>query len=178
MTIETQRLLLRPFERSDAERLTEICNNYDLHIGTFLPYPYRAEDARKWLSSIEDEFEKETGFDFAIIVKESGTLIGCVGAYNNKEQRNASMGYWLDEKYWGNGYATEAARAFLGWLFEEKDVHKVCADHFGFNKASGAVMKKLGMTHEGTMKEQIYKDGKYHDVLYYGIINPWHSGKS
>ena len=61
MTIETPRLLLRPFERSDAERLTEICNNYDLHIGTFLPYPYRAEDARKWLSSIEDEFEKETG---------------------------------------------------------------------------------------------------------------------
>lgn len=170
--IETERLLLRGFSLADAPRVAEICNNEKLHRGTYLPYPYTLADAEAWLAERDADFANKVCYDFAVVEKSSGILFGCVGAYHNAERQNASLGYWLDEAFWGRGYATEAAGALLQWLFTLDDVHKVCADHFGFNTASGRVMQKIGLTYEGTQREQVYRDGVYHDLVFYGAIKP------
>ncbi len=170
VNMETERLLLRCFCPEDAPRGAEICNNEKLHRATYLPYPYTLEDAETWLSRRDAEFESKECYDFAVIEKASGILIGCVGAYHNAERQNADLGYWFDEAFWGRGYATEAAGALLKWLFSLDDVHKVCANHFGFNTASGRVMQKIGMTFEGTQRQQVRRDGVYHDLVHYGII--------
>lgn len=81
------------------------------------------------------------------------------------------VAYWIGEPYWGRGYATEAAKAILQFAFEEKKLHKVFARYFSTNIASGRVMKKIGMEQEGILKEHIIKEGKYEDLVYYGILN-------
>lgn len=170
--IETERLLLRCFSPEDAPRVAEICNNEKLHRGTYLPYPYTLANAEEWLARRAEEFANRESYVFAIVEKASGSLIGCIGAQHNAARQNACMGYWIGEPFWGQGYATEAANAFVQWLFTLDDVHKVCANHFGYNTASGRVMQKIGMTYEGTQREQVYRDGVYHDLVHYGKVKP------
>ncbi|MEH7376474.1 GNAT family N-acetyltransferase [Neobacillus drentensis] len=69
------------------------------------------------------------------------------------------------------GLTTYAAKAILQFAFEEKKLNKVFARYFSTNIASGRVMKKIGMEQEGILKEHIIKEGKYEDLVYYGILN-------
>lgn len=171
--IETERLILRRFQLGDADRVAEICNDDDVYKGTLaLPHPYTVECAKEWISRHDANFENEAYFDFAITDKKTGELYGCIGMGLNRKDRNAELGYWMDKKHWGCGYATEAAEAMIHFAFEEKGYHRVCARHFASNPASGRVMQKCHMTYEGTMKEHIFKIDKFEDVVHYGIINP------
>ena len=172
-TIETERLRLRRFKQTDADRVAEICNDYAVYKGTLaLPHPYTKECAEEWIARHDENFEKEYYLDYAITDKNSGTLYGCIGMGLNAKDKNAELGYWMDKKYWVNVYATEAAEAMIQFAFEIKKYHRVHARHFASNPASGRVMQKCHMTYEGTMKEHIFKIDKYEDVVHYGRINP------
>lgn len=175
-TIKTERLLLRRFTGTDAPEVSRLCDNYNLYKSTLnLPHPYPLESALEWIATHEDSFAAEQMYEFAITDKENGRLYGAVGLSHQQVHRHGEIGYWIGEEYWGQGYATEAAKAVLYFAFREKDIHKVYARFFASNPASGKVMEKIGMTHEGTQKEHILKEGRYEDLLLYGILNPKHS---
>lgn len=72
--------------------------------------------------------------------------------------------------YWGYGYATEAAREVLRYGFEDLRLHRVYAAHFGNNPASGKVLRKIGMSYEGTRREHHRKYGDYEHRVKYGLI--------
>lgn len=76
------------------------------------------------------------------------------------------------EDYWGNGYGTEAAKAMIEFVFKEQNYHRVYARHFKSIPASGKIMKKCGMMYEGTLKDHIYKNDAFEDIVFYGLINP------
>ncbi|CAH0121935.1 MULTISPECIES: GNAT family N-acetyltransferase [unclassified Paenibacillus] len=172
-TIVTDRLLLRLFNESDAKNVTILCNNYNVCKSTLsLPYPYPLECALSWIADHEQNFELDRMYEFAITDKNSGQLYGAIGISNHKKDYNGEMGYWIGEEHWGNGYATEAAKAIIEFVFKEKNYHRVYARHFKSNPASGNVMKKCGMTYEGTLKEHVCKEGSFEDMVLYGIINP------
>jgi len=80
------------------------------------------------------------------------------------------IAYWVGESYWGNGYATEAAKGILEFAFIEKNYHKVFARYFNSNSASGKVIEKIGMKKEGILKEHVVKENKYIDLVYYGVL--------
>ncbi len=82
------------------------------------------------------------------------------------------MAYWIGEPYWGKGYGTEALRAMIDFAFIEKNLHRVYARYFKSNPASGRVMEKAGMTKEGVLKDHVYKEGAFEDLVYYGMVNP------
>jgi [ribosomal protein S5]-alanine N-acetyltransferase len=84
----------------------------------------------------------------------------------------------VGEPHWGNGYATEAAIAIVEFAFKDMDYHKVYARHFQSNPSSGRVLEKVGMQKEGILKEHIMKEGKFEDLVHYGIINKWSSQSS
>ncbi|GAE34749.1 GNAT family N-acetyltransferase [Halalkalibacter akibai] len=80
------------------------------------------------------------------------------------------MAYWVGKKYWGNGYATEAAKAVLEFAFYEKNYNKVFARCFLSNTASGRVIEKSGIKKEGILRQHVKKDNEFIDLVYYGIL--------
>ncbi|RLQ94652.1 GNAT family N-acetyltransferase [Falsibacillus albus] len=175
-TIETDRLLLRPFNDSDAENVTDMCNNYNIYKSTLhLPYPYPLECALSWIATHEENFEADRKYEFAITNKESGQLYGAIAASHQKQHKHGEIAYWIGEEYWGNDFGTEAAKAMIEFVFSEKDFHRVYARYFKSNPASGRIMEKCGMIYEGTLKDHIYKNGVFEDLVLYGMVNPHHT---
>ncbi|GAA1386199.1 GNAT family N-acetyltransferase [Peribacillus frigoritolerans] len=171
-TITTKRLVLRIFQKSDAVAVTKLCNNYNIYKNTlYLPYPYTIDDALSWIEHHLDNFNANKSYEFNITDKESGELYGAIALSNNQKFNNGEISYWIGKKFWGNGYATEAAQAILHFAFEEKQYHKVFARYFNSNPASGRVMQKLGLKKEGILIDHVRKENRFEDLVYYGIIN-------
>lgn len=171
-TITTERLVLRLFQKSDAEDVARFCNNYNIYKNTlYIPYPYTKECAYTWMESHEANYDANKGYEFAITDKETSELYGAIALSSNKNFQNGELAYWIGEEHWGKGYATEASKAMLDFAFNIKGYHKVFARYFASNPASGKVMEKLGMEKEGVLKEHVKKEGQFEDLVYYGIIS-------
>jgi acetylornithine deacetylase/succinyl-diaminopimelate desuccinylase-like protein len=82
----------------------------------------------------------------------------------------AEIGYWIGKPYWGRGYATEAAAAVLSYGFGALNLHRMHAYHYSRNPASGRVLQKIGMSHEGRAPGHIKKWGTHEDCELYGIL--------
>ncbi|MDT0161341.1 MULTISPECIES: GNAT family N-acetyltransferase [Bacillus] len=171
--IFTNRLLLRLFQVSDAETVARLCDNYNLYKSTlYLPYPYELKDALTWMEKHLDNFKSERSYELAVTDRQTGELYGAIALSNNQMFHHGELAYWIGEEYWGKGYATEAAEAVIRFAFEEKKYHKVFARYFQSNPASGRVMEKLGMKEEGVFVDHVRKEGRYENLVCYGLINP------
>jgi [ribosomal protein S5]-alanine N-acetyltransferase len=80
------------------------------------------------------------------------------------------MGFWIGSDWWGQGYATEAARSVLRFAFEGLGLNRVYAHHMVRNPASGRVMKKIGMKQEGVLRQRVRKWGVFEDVVILAIL--------
>ena len=170
-TLETERLVLRPFELGDAPRVKLLAGDREIAATTArIPHPYEAGMAEAWIGTHQEDFEKGTAVNFAITLKGTSELVGAIGLIVNRDHENAEMGYWIGKSYWNQGYCTEAARAVLQYAFGEQRLHRVFAHHFSHNIASGRVMQKLGMRHEGRRRQHVKKWGQFIDSEMYGIL--------
>ena len=105
-----------------------------------------------------------------IALRTDGTTIGNIGLMFNLPHDNAEMGYWIGKPYWNQGYGTEAAGAVIRYAFEELGLNRVYATHFTRNPASGRILQKIGMIHEGRLRQQVKKWDAYEDLDHYGIL--------
>jgi [ribosomal protein S5]-alanine N-acetyltransferase len=173
--LETERLVLRPFELSDAPRVQTLAGAYEIYRPTLaIPHPYEDGMAEQWISKHAARFDAGEGVDLAVTLKADGLLIGAIGLSASPLNQRAEIGYWIGVPYWGSGYCTEAAIAVIRYGFELMNLHKITSRHMEWNQASGRVMQKAGMRMEGAMIDQVFKEGKYHTMVVYGIINPGH----
>ena len=179
-TLETERLVLRPFDLSDAPDVQRLAGAKEIASTTLnIPHPYEDGVAELWLSTHQGHFERSEMVNFAITLRESGTLIGAVGLGLNQRHERAELGYWIGVPYWNHGYCTEAARAVVAYGFEVLGLHRICASHFDRNPTSGRVMQKIGMTREGCLRHHVKKWDAFEDLVYYGILREeYESGKS
>jgi RimJ/RimL family protein N-acetyltransferase len=169
-TLDTDRLILRPFALSDAARVQALAGDVDVASTTLhVPHPYEDGMAELW---IENHPEKLTRGEiiFAVTLRTDFALIGAVGLATNMDHENAELGYWIGKPYWNHGYGTEAARAVLDFAFATLRLRRVFAHHFSRNVASGRVLKKIGMTHEGRQRQHVKKWGRFEDIEIYGIV--------
>ena len=175
--IETNRLLLRPFQISDANDVQRLAGDFEIADTTlFIPHPYEDGVAEQWISTHEENFKNGKELIFAITLQESKELIGSIGLILNKANEKAELGYWIGKPFWNKGYATEAAMAMLQFGFGELKLERIHAHYFARNPASGKVMEKLGMQYEGTLRKDIKKWGKFEDIKMYGILrSEYHS---
>ena len=167
----TPRLLLRKLQIEDIPFLVKYANSKAVSNNVLnIPHPYTEEDAVFWLNLVWQGFKSRERFVFAVVLKESGELVGAIGLHPNAKHNGAEMGYWLGQPFWGKGIMTEAVSAVLKFGFEEVKLHKIYATHFTDNPASGKVMVKNGMIKEGELKDQ-YKVGEvYKSVLQYRLL--------
>jgi RimJ/RimL family protein N-acetyltransferase len=171
-TLTTERLVLRPFTVDDAPAVEALVSQRDIAATTLtIPHPYPAGGSVAWIEKHADEFERGVGVVFAVALREDGRLVGAIGLDLAMEHLRAEIGYWVGKPYWGNGYATEAARGLLRYAFGDLGLRKVVAHYMTRNPASGAVMKKIGMKLEGHLRDHILKWGAFEDLDVYAILS-------
>jgi RimJ/RimL family protein N-acetyltransferase len=169
--LETQRLLLRPFELTDARAVQRRAGEYAIADMTLnIPHPYEDGMAEQWIATHQPKFEAGELANFAIILRETGELLGAIGLTINRRFDRAELGYWIGVPYWGCGYCTEAGHAVLEYGFTELDLNRIYATHLSRNPASGRVMQKLGMTREGLRRQHMKKWDRYEDLVEYGLV--------
>lgn len=165
--IKGKRVTLRKLRMSDADKITEYCKDPSISRWTrSIPYPYKRKHAIDFIKKNFKTWGKER-YNYGIICQRE--FVGTV-CLMPKEEGIAELGYWIGKKHRGKGYATEASRMIMKEGFERLKLHKIYADHVKENPASGRVMQKIGMKKEGIMREQIKKQGKYRDLIQYGIL--------
>ncbi len=176
-TLHTERLLLRPFTDADAEDLFALQS--DAHVLRYWdspPWRDRSEIGR-FMEGCRRMAREGSGARVVIERRaDEGFLGWCTLTGWNPGFRSASLGYCLTEAAWGHGYATEAARAVLGWAFERLDLNRVQSEADTRNVASARVLEKLGFVHEGTLREDCIVDGDVSDSWVYGLLRRDWSG--
>jgi len=171
-SLETDRLLLRPFVMSDASRVQSLAGDVKVYESTLnIPHPYQDGVAEKWIASHLSQFYNSEGVTLAITLKSDGSLIGAIGLVAVTAHQSAELGYWIGVPYWNNGYCTEAAIVTIRYGYSILKYHKIIAKHLECNAASGRVMEKAGMRKEGVLVDEVNKDGTFHTLIVYGIIN-------
>ncbi|MDR3262732.1 MAG: GNAT family N-acetyltransferase [Clostridiales bacterium] len=170
--LKTDRLILRAYAFQDAVDIFEYAGDPETTLYTTFDTHKCIYDTVDFLSNMRIRYENKTAYDYAIVSKENGKVIGGGGVMNtSKFPHTAEIGYILNKKYWGNGYAVEAMSAVIDYLFETLHIHRIEARHFAENERSGRVMQKLGMTYEGMQVDAAYERERYHSVKYYALIN-------
>ena len=137
-----------------------------LHTARLTLRPYTESDARDFLTLVQEPGR----LWLAISLRDSGRQIGGIGLTVAEKHQHAELGYWLGVQHWGKGFATEAAREILRYGFEDLGLHRIFASHFRHNPASGRILAKLGMRHEGCQREHLRKWDRFVDSELYGIL--------
>lgn len=168
--IKTDRLLLRKFTPGDAEAIFNAWTR-DERVAKYTSW-YAHKNIADTRAYVEYIISKNSLSDYNWIIESDNKVIGsiCV-CYSDEELEIAGIGYLVGYEYWGNGYATEAARAVVKFLFENVKYRKIIAGCDSENVGSSKVMEKLGMKREAVLREHIKrKDGTWGDDYQYGIL--------
>ena len=169
-TLKTERLFLRPFFMNDAKEVQRLGGAPAVVEMLFMLNLCTPGVAQEWICHQHEEFEQGNWVNFAITDGRSGRLMGSVGLDIDRLNHNAEIIYWLGKEFWGLGYATEAAQAVVQYGFEKLRLHRIYARYLSRNTASGRVLEKLGMTHEGCLRGHLKKHGVYEDLNVMGIM--------
>jgi RimJ/RimL family protein N-acetyltransferase len=107
---------------------------------------------------------------FAIEV--NGEAVGSIGIFPQADihEKSAEIGYWLSEKYWGNGIIPKAIKDIVDYGFKTFDIVRIYARPFSTNKGSQRVLEKAGFEPEARLKKALYKNGEYMDELIYSKL--------
>ena len=171
-TLATERLLLRPFQATDAAEVQRLAGDMAIADTTLeIPHPYTDGLAEAWIATQAEAYAAGTSATFAVTRKPDGALVGAIGLKDIEAGFKAELGYWTGRPYWGLGYCTEAARAVLHFAFTELSLQRVFAHYLCRNPASGRVMQKLGMKPEGVLRGHVLKWDKAEDIAFYGILS-------
>ncbi|MBB6733882.1 GNAT family N-acetyltransferase [Cohnella zeiphila] len=167
----TARLILRALELRDAEAIETLAGDKEVADTTLgIPHPYPAGSAPAFIRARREAAAGGDGYSFAVTLDSDGAFIGIVGLHINKSHRTAELAYWIGKPYWGAGYGTEAASRVVEFAFEELKLNRVFAAAMTRNPASYRVMEKIGMKHEGVLRQHIRKGEGYEDLRYYGLL--------
>ncbi|RNL90322.1 N-acetyltransferase [Sinomicrobium pectinilyticum] len=168
--LETERLILGKIKEADISVIVKYAGNKKIAENTLnIPHPYTKEDAKFWVRNSNKGFENGTQFTFGIRIKPTNEFIGGIGLKIEPKFDRAEMGYWIAEKFWNNGFATEAVKAVLAYGFNGLKLNKILATHLVENSASGKVMIKNRMIKEGELKEHTKKNGVYQSLIQFRL---------
>lgn len=164
ITIKTQKLSLRPYQKGDLTSLVAAINNKNVsRYLARIPFPYTAKDGREWIERCQEEDDKEEPSEINFAVDIGDKVVGGIGLKKIEKNHQVELGYWLAEPYWGQGIMTEAVNLITKFAFGKLKLIRIYAYVFEPNKASMKVLKKVGFTLEGIMKKGVKKDGRLFD---------------
>jgi ribosomal-protein-alanine N-acetyltransferase len=170
--INTERLILRPISESDAPDIYNNVKEYDIAKWTInIPHPYPKDGAIKFIKQTKELMKKGLSYELAIQIKSTKEVVGVISLMKvDRRHKNAEIGYWVAKKFWNRGIATEAASKVMEFGFQVLNLERIYAKCFHNNEVSRKVMEKVGMKLEGKFRHEVFKENKFIDTLYYGIL--------
>ena len=170
-TLQTQRLLLRPMERSDFADMYDYARREDTsRYLVWTPHP-SLEYTRNYLGYIAKLYRKGQFFDWAIVEKSSGRMIGTCGFTQLDLQHHVGeIGYVLNPTRHGRGYATEAVMRVLDYGFRELGLNRIEGRYMAENTPSRRVMERCGLSYEGVLRQSMLIKGVYRDIAICSIV--------
>jgi RimJ/RimL family protein N-acetyltransferase len=169
MEILFEGIILRPWSIEDAKELAELSNNRNIadNLQDLFPFPYAIKDARKWLKTI---LPVDPPRNFAVVYGE--IIVGNIGILTKEDihRKNVEIGYFLSEKYWGQGIATKAIKAITSYAFSNFDIVRAYAETFSDNLRSKRALEKAGFVLEATFRDNIIKNGILKDSCIYSVL--------
>lgn len=161
-------LKLVKYSEKHINGLLENLNNKRITKWLFLQVePYTEKEARKWLKFCKESEKGKDNYLFAIEVDEE--FIGGIGLHK-KMEHCFDVGYWITEKHWGKGYATEALKAITNLALNDLKIDRIQAYVFDGNTASEKVLEKCGYEYEGYLRKSHKKGNKFYNSKLYAKI--------
>ena len=156
-------LNLRELSINDAHAIADLMN-YNISKNLYeVPDPYSIQDALAFINKAHNDFESLSALHFAIEYKgmsdhrnNNPVFVGSIGLKNiDLTNKKADLGYWVGEKYWGRGIATECIRLIIDYAFSSSglELREIIAYVFSENKASIRALEKNGMKNKGEVNE-------------------------
>ena len=172
MQLPTDRLLLRDFTLDDFPDVHAY--GADEQTVRFMDWgPNTPEETvnflRRKIAAQKDVPRRE--FDLAVVLRETGRVIGGARvSVDANRPATGDIGYTFNPRFWGRGYATEAARALVAFGFRDLRLHRIYATCDPDNRASARVMEKIGMLYEGRIRHHLLQRGHWRDSLLYATL--------
>lgn len=159
---------LRPFRPTDADALVKYANNPNIarFMTDMFPHPFTLDNANGFI-------KKTLSVDPIRIraIEMDGEIAGAIGVHPQEDimRKNAELGYWLAEPFWGRGIMTEAIRQTIDYGFQSWDIDRIFARPFGSNIGSQRALEKAGFKLEAKFEKTIFKNGAYEDEYVYAV---------
>lgn len=168
---ETERLLIRKVERSDAKDIFDYAS--DPETSKHLPWDEHQsiDDTLDFIDTVNQKFFLMDNIDWGIELKSEKKLIGMIGFREwNNQNSCADIGYVLSPKYWNKGYITEAVKAVIKFGFDKVKVNRIEAHCDEKNISSSRVLEKCGMKYEGTLRKKVMIKNRFVNMKFYSIL--------
>ncbi len=157
---------LRNWDLADVPSLAKHANNFEIarYLRDLFPHPYSENDAREFIKMTQSSPHTHLAIEI------NNEAVGSVGIIpqSGEMRKNAEIGYWLSQEYWGKGVMTRVVPEVVRLAFETYEIDRVFACSYGNNLGSQRILQKSGFKLEAHLKKVIYKNGEYLDELIYG----------
>jgi RimJ/RimL family protein N-acetyltransferase len=166
-------VILRPIQRSDISYFLKWYNDPEVtqYLGMYLPMTEMAE--QKYIEELgSSRATTDAQFVIEAIDGDKNIAMGSLGLHRiNPKDHNATFGIAIgDKQFWSKGYGTEAARLIIRYGFEQLNLHRISSSAWFFNERSLRMHLKVGFREEGRRRENVYKNGAYHDEVMFGLL--------
>jgi RimJ/RimL family protein N-acetyltransferase len=172
--IETERLVVRCYQPSDAKLLAESVTENVEHLKTFMPWahdePTSFEQKQKGVINFRGKFDMQMDYVYGIFNPEETKLLGGTGLHTRLGANELEIGYWMHKDYINKGLITESTSALTQVAFEIIHVHRVEIHCDPANIASASIPRKLGFTHEGTLRQKTPFLDRWSDSMIWGLL--------
>lgn len=170
--IQSTRIRLRAPERSDLPTFVRWINDPEITSGLLLSLPMSLAEEETWFEAMVQRPPEEHTLVIEAPCPEGWTSIGSCGIHDiSWKDRVGEVGILIGEKnYWGKGYGTEAMRLLVRYGFDVLNLNRIFLQVFDNNPRAIRSYEKVGFVHEGRLRQDVYKNGSYHDVLVMGIL--------
>jgi RimJ/RimL family protein N-acetyltransferase len=166
-----EQVRLRPIERDDLPCYVEWFGDPEVrrYLGIYLPFSLTQEEC--WFENLQEQLERRESVTLAIETTEE-VHIGSVGLpHIDWKNRNAELGIIIGEKtYWNQGYGADAIRTLLNLAFREMNLHRIYLRVDADNARGIHCYEKVGFQREGTLRENVFKEGMYHNTYLMSIL--------
>jgi sulfate adenylyltransferase large subunit len=177
--LTTERLILRDFVEDDWRAVHEY--DTDPEVVRYMPWgPNTEQQTKEFIAGAirQQEEMPRRQYELAVVLRDTNRLIGACGLrLSRPDHHGGDIGYSFNRQFWGQGYATEAARAIIRFGFEQCGLHRIFATCDAQNVASGRVLEKLGMRREGHFLQDKWERQQWRDSLLFAILaDEWKAG--
>lgn len=170
--IAGEHVILRAFEREDAERCYRWMNDPNIVRTLKSRYPIAFQNEREWLERVIGVAGSDSERHFAIERKDDRSHIGNASIHDiDWVSRNAAFGLFIGEpSAWNRGFGGDAIRTLVRFAFDEMNLRKLHINVFEYNDRAKHVLESQGFVQEGRLRQEFYREGSYHDILILSIF--------